>query len=190
MADDAPPSSIAPTVVCAGYDQVFTDGKIAEGACCANASCKFYDIARPADSGKRTSLHESFDFIGRLYVIKRVVKERQLDTKGIRTRRQKQERSTLGKLDAWLGERLRELPPKTPTAKASGYVLNYRQPPERYPKACGRNVDNNRGSHRIQPNPDLRGVGHQPGGSPDEKHAYTVTRDEAENIDIVDSSTL
>jgi hypothetical protein len=107
----------------AGYDQIFATGKVLEVACWAHTRRKFFEIARQAEAGKRISAHEALDFIGRLYAIEREAKEQQLDAAGIQRLRQEQARPILAEFKTWLEDRLRELAPKTPTAKAIGYAL-------------------------------------------------------------------
>src|SRR5574337_1312890 len=135
----------------AGYDQIFAEGKVKEVACWAHARRKFFDIARLAEKGKRISAHEALEFISRLYVIEREAKEQQLDAEGIRRLRQEQARPILREPKAWLEDRLRELAPKTPTAKAIGYALKNWPALERYTEAGRLEIDNNRSERAIRP---------------------------------------
>ncbi len=135
----------------AGYDQIFAEGKVKEVACWAHARRKFFDIARQAEKGKRISAHEALEFIGRLYAIEREAKEQQLDAAGIQQLRQEQARPILTEFKDWLEERLRELAPKTPTAKAIGYALNHWQALERYTEDGRLEIDNNRSERAIRP---------------------------------------
>jgi transposase len=135
----------------AGYDQVFADGKIIEVACWAHARRKFFEIARQAGQGHRISAHVALDFIGRLYDIEREAKAQQLDTEGIRRLRQEQALPILREFKDWLEARLRELAPKTPTAKAIGYALKNWQALERYTEDGRLEIDNNRSERAIRP---------------------------------------
>lgn len=135
----------------AGYDQIFAEGKVKEVACWAHARRKFFDIARLAEKGKRISAHEALEFISRLYVIEREAKEQQLDAEGIRRLRQEQARPILREFKAWLEDRLRELAPKTPTAKAIGYALKNWPALERYTEDGRLEIDNNRSERAIRP---------------------------------------
>jgi transposase len=107
----------------AGYDQVFADGRVIEVACWAHARRKFFDIAEQAEKGKRISAHIALDFIGQLYAIEREAKARGLDANAIRALRQQQALPILAAFKEWLETQLHALAPKTPTAKAIGYVL-------------------------------------------------------------------
>jgi transposase len=135
----------------AGYDQIFATGKVQEVACWAHARRKFFDIARQAEKGIRISAHAALEFIGRLYAIEREAKEQQLDAAGIHKLRQEQARPILREFKAWLEERLRELAPKTPTAKAIGYALKNWQALERYTEDGCLEIDNNRSERAIRP---------------------------------------
>jgi len=135
----------------AGYDQIFAEGKVREVACWAHARRKFFDIARQAEKGKRISAHEALEFIGRLYAIEREAKEQQFDAEGIRKLRLEQARPILAQFKAWLEDRLRELAPKTPTAKAIGYALKNWQALERYTEDGRLEIDNNRSERAIRP---------------------------------------
>jgi transposase len=135
----------------AGYDQVFTDGKIVEVACWAHARRKFFEIARQAETGKRISAHEALDFIGQLYAIEQEAKALELDSDGIRDWRQEKARPVLAQFKDWLEERLRELTPKSPTAKAIGYALKNWQALERYTEDGRLEIDNNRSERAIRP---------------------------------------
>jgi hypothetical protein len=134
----------------AGYDQIFATGKVLEVACWAHTRRKLFEIARQAEAGKRISAHEALDFIGQLYAIEREAKERQLDAEGIRSVRQEQARPILTEFRIWLDDRLRELAPKTPTAKAIGYALNHWQALERYTEDGRLEMDNNRSARAIR----------------------------------------
>ncbi len=134
-----------------GYDQVFADGKIREVACWAHARRKFFEIAKQAESGKRISAHDALDFIGRLYAVEHEAKDAGLDADGIRRLRQEKARPVLGQFKDWLEERLRELAPKTPTAKAIGYALKNWQALERYTDDGRLEIDNNRAERAIRP---------------------------------------
>jgi transposase len=135
----------------AGYDQVFADGTIVEVACWAHARRKFFEIARQVEKGKRISAHEALDFIGQLYDIEREAKGQHLDAEGICRLRQEKARPILAQFKDWLEDRLRELAPKTPTAKAIGYALKNWQALERYTEDGRLEIDNNRSERAIRP---------------------------------------
>ena len=134
-----------------GYDQVFVTGQILEVACWAHARRKFFEIAQQAEKGKPVSAHVALDFIGQLYEIEREAKDRQLDADDICQLRQEKARPILKQFRAWLEERLQELAPKTPTAKAIGYALNNWQALERYTEDGRLEIDNNRSERAIRP---------------------------------------
>lgn len=135
----------------AGYDQMFADGKIVEVACWAHARRKFFEIARQAEKGKRISAHEALDFISQLYAVEQEAKDAGLDVEGIRQLRQEKARPVLAQFKDWLEERLRELAPKSPTAKAIGYALKNWQALERYTEDGRLEIDNNRSERAIRP---------------------------------------
>jgi transposase len=135
----------------AGYDQVFADGRIQEVACWAHARRKFFGIAQQAEKGKMISAHVALDFIGRLYDIEREAKDQRLDAADLRQRRQEQALPILQTFKDWLEERLRELAPKTPTAKAIGYALKNWQALVRYTEDGRLEIDNNRSERAIRP---------------------------------------
>lgn len=135
----------------AGYDQVFANGKVQEVACWAHTRRKFFEIAQQAEKGKQISAHVALEYIGQLYAIEREAKDRQLDADAIRQLRQEQSRPILKQFKAWLEERLRELAPKTPTAKAIGYALKNWPALERYTEDGRLEIDNNRSERAIRP---------------------------------------
>lgn len=135
----------------AGYDQVFADGRVLEVACWAHARRKFFDIAEQAEKGKRISAHLALDFIGQLYGIEREARDRQLDATARRELRQQQALPILLTFKDWLETQLRELAPKTPTAKAIGYVLNNWTALLRYTTDGRLEIDNNRSERAIRP---------------------------------------
>jgi transposase len=135
----------------AGYDQVFADGRVLEVACWAHARRKFFDIAKQAEKGKRISAHVALDFIGQLYGIEREAKDRQLDATARQALRQQQALPILATFKDWLETQLRELAPKTPTAKAIGYVLNNWTALLRYTTDGRLEIDNNRSERAIRP---------------------------------------
>ena len=134
-----------------GYDQIFAAGEVQEVACWAHARRKFFEIARQAEKGKPISAHVALEYIGRLYEIEREAKAQELNAGGIRQRRQEQALPILHQFKSWLEERLRELAPKTPTAKAIGYALNNWQALERYTEDGRLEIDNNRSERAIRP---------------------------------------
>lgn len=135
----------------AGYDQVFADGRVIEVACWAHARRKFFDIAEQAEKGKRLSAHIALDFIGQLYAIEREAKARGLEANALRALRQQQALPMLAAFKDWLETQLRELAPKTPTAKAIGYVLNNWTALLRYTDDGRLEIDNNRSERAIRP---------------------------------------
>jgi transposase len=135
----------------AGYDQVFADGRILEVACWAHARRKFFDIADQAGKDTRISAHVALDFIGQLYAIEREAKDRALAAEERRDLRQQQALPILATFKDWLEEQLRELAPKTPTAKAIAYVLNNWEALRRYTEDGRLEIDNNRSERAIRP---------------------------------------
>jgi hypothetical protein len=65
--------------------------------------------------------------------------------------RQEQARPILAEFKAWLEDRLRDLAPKTPTAKAIGYALKNWQALARYTEDGRLEIDNNRSERAIRP---------------------------------------
>jgi transposase len=135
----------------AGYDQVFAGGQIIEVACWAHARRKFFEIARQAEKGKRISAHEALDFIGQLYAIEQEAKDLALDGEDIRRLRQEKAKPILSQFKDWLEDRLRELAPKSLTAKAIGYALKHWQALQRYTEDGRLEIDNNRSERAIRP---------------------------------------
>ncbi|MBN2700870.1 MAG: IS66 family transposase, partial [Methylothermaceae bacterium] len=135
----------------AGYDPIFADGQVIEVACWAHARRKFFEIAQQAEKGKRIAAHGAMDFIGELYGIEREAKALDLDAEGIRTLRQEKALPLLHSFKDWLEERLRELAPKTPTAKAIGYALKNWPALMRYTEDGRLEIDNNRSERAIRP---------------------------------------
>jgi transposase len=134
-----------------GYDQVFASGHILEVACWAHARRKFFEIARQTEKGKTINAHVALDFIGQLYAIEREAKDFNLDPNGIRQLRQEKAKPILAQFKDWLEDRLRELAPKVPTAKAIGYALKNWQALERYTEDGRLEIDNNRSERAIRP---------------------------------------
>ena len=135
----------------AGYDPVFASGDLLEVACWAHVRRKFFDIAQQAGKGKRIAAQEALDCIGRLYAIEREAKEQALDREGLQRLRQAQARPILAEFKVWLEHHLRQLAPKTPTAKAIGYALKNWDALNRYTEDGWLEIDNNRSERAIRP---------------------------------------
>ena len=103
----------------AGYDKIFTDGRVKEAACMAHARRKIHDLhVRKATPTTIEALRR----IGELYAIEAQIRGQPPDAR--QRIRQQQSRPLLDSLEVWLRERLLTLSTQSDTTKAINYMLN------------------------------------------------------------------
>jgi transposase len=103
----------------AGYDKIFTDGRVKEAACMAHARRKIHDLhARKATPTTTEILRR----IGELYAIESQIRGQPVDER--KRIRQLQARPLLAELEVWLQNRLLTLSTQSDTTKAINYMLN------------------------------------------------------------------
>ena len=103
----------------AGYDKIFTDGRVKEAACMAHARRKVHDLhVRKATPTTTEALRR----IGELYAIEAQIRGQLPDLR--QQIRQQQSRPLLDSLEVWLRERLLMLSTQSDTTKAINYMLN------------------------------------------------------------------
>jgi len=103
----------------AGYDKIFTDGRVREAACMAHARRKIHDLhVRKATPTTTEVLRR----IGELYAIEAQIRGQPADER--KRIRQQQARPLLDKLEIWLRQRLLTLSTQSDTTKAINYMLN------------------------------------------------------------------
>jgi transposase len=103
----------------AGYDKIFTDGRIKEAACMAHARRKLHDLhVRKATPTTTEALRR----IGELYAIESQIRGQFPDER--KRIRQQQARPLLDSFEVWLRERLLKLSTQSDTTKAINYLLN------------------------------------------------------------------
>jgi len=103
----------------AGYDQLYTSGKVTEVGCWAHARRYFFD----AKSTAPVPANEALLRIGSLYTMERQAKERKLASDALCALRQEKAAPQLTALATWLRERQATVLPKSPVGQAFGYAL-------------------------------------------------------------------
>jgi transposase len=103
----------------AGYNEVYTDGRVKEAACMAHARRKIHDLhVRKATPTTIEALRR----IGELYVIEAQIRGKPPDER--KRIRQQQAKPLLEDLEIWLRQRLLTLSTQSDTTKAINYMLN------------------------------------------------------------------
>ncbi len=102
----------------AGFDQIYTAGRIQEAACWAHVRRKFYDLQV---AHKSPVAAEALERIGELYAIEKDIRGRPPDER--REIRNTRSRPLLESLKQWLEETLGKLSRKSDTAVAVRYAL-------------------------------------------------------------------
>jgi hypothetical protein len=103
----------------AGYDKIFTDGRVKEVACMAHARRKMHDLhVRKATPTTTEALRR----ISELYAIEAQIRGQLPDER--QRIRQQQSRPLLDHFEKWLRERLLTLSTQSDTTKAINYMLN------------------------------------------------------------------
>lgn len=133
----------------AGYDAVFSDGRIIEVGCMAHARRKFFEVAKVATTPGFA--HEVVQHIGELYAIERQAKEQGLPAPQIKALRVARAPPILETLKARLEAHWPKLPPKGPLAQAIGYMLRQWQALTRYLEDGRLAIDNNLTENAIRP---------------------------------------
>lgn len=132
-----------------GFDALYKDARILEVGCWAHARRKFFEIAEAAPKDTRTAAHDALDWIGKLYLIERVIADEPPDKK--RTIRQEQSAPVLDEFRIWLDGTLRSILPRSPTAGAIGYALNHWAALNRYLESGILDIDNNACERAMRP---------------------------------------
>lgn len=103
----------------AGYNEIYTDGRVKEAACMAHARRKIHDLhVRKATPTTTEALRR----IGELYAIEAQIRGQPPDVR--QQIRQQQSRPLLDSLEVWLRERRLTLSTQSDTTKAINYMLN------------------------------------------------------------------
>jgi hypothetical protein len=103
----------------AGYNAIFTDGRVHEAACMAHARRKIHDLhVRKATPTTTEALRR----IGELYAIEEQIRGQLPDQR--KRIRQEQSRPLLDDFEVWLRTRLLTLSTQSDTTKAINYMLN------------------------------------------------------------------
>lgn len=122
----------------AGYDKIFTDGRVREAACMAHARRKIHDLhVRKATPTTTEALRR----IGELYAIEAQIRGQPADDR--KRIRQHQARPLLNELEIWLRQRLLTLSTQSDTTKAINYMLNQWQALTYYCEDGVAEIDNN-----------------------------------------------
>ena len=103
----------------AGYDKIFTDGRVTEAACMAHARRKIHDLHVRKATPTTTEILRR---IGELYAIEAQIRGQPADER--KRIRQLQARPLLAELEIWLRNRLLTLSTQSDTTKAINYMLN------------------------------------------------------------------
>ena len=132
----------------AGYDKIFTSGKVIEVGCLAHLRRKFVE-ARESDA---EHVDPVVRVIAELYRIERRARDEGLDERGRGALRQRESAGLMETLHALLVSTRRAVLPKCPVAAAIGYALNQWEALKQFLKDGRLEIDNN-GAERA-----LRGI--------------------------------
>jgi transposase len=134
------------------YSSVSKRNDIFSVGCLAHARRKFDEALKAQKKKGRGGLaKQGFDFIQRLYRVEREARERDLDADGRKTLRDDKAKPIWNELRQWLDRAVGQVPPKSLTGKALGYL------DKQWPRLIrvlddGRiEVDNNRCENAIRP---------------------------------------
>jgi transposase len=106
-----------------GYAAVSKRNDIFSVGCLAHARRKFDEALKAQKKKGRGGLaKQGFDFIQRLYRVEREARERNLDADGRKALRDEKARPIWNELRQWLDGALGQVPPKSLTGKALGYL--------------------------------------------------------------------
>ena len=122
----------------AGYNAVFTDGRVREAACMAHARRKIHDLHIRKATATTT---EALRRIGELYAIEEQIRGQLPDQR--KRIRQEQSRPLLDDFEVWLRTRLLTLSTQSDTTKAINYMLNQWQALVYYCEDGIAEIDNN-----------------------------------------------
>lgn len=122
----------------AGYNEVFTSGKLIEAGCMAHARRKFFEVH---ESTKSPLAQRALLEIAKLYAIEAEVTE--LTPARRAALRRARAGPILDGFKGWLDQTLAQAPPRSALAKAIGYTLNRWKALRRYLDDGMLNIDNN-----------------------------------------------
>lgn len=122
-----------------GYDGLYRDGlwNILEVACWAHCR-RYWWEARSTDSPRA---HEALGYIGRLYQIEEVVRDRAVEE--VHAARQEHALPILSDFKSWLDDQQGRVLPKSPIAQSLTYTLNQWAALNRYCEDGELSIDNN-----------------------------------------------
>ncbi len=123
----------------AGYDALYSTGKVLEVSCWAHARRKFYE-ARLTDPGRCL---QAMAWIKRLYQVEREAKQDKLDVDVRQKMRQDKSVALLGEFKPWLDEQSDQVLPKSPVMDAMQYVRSRWASFTRYTESGILAIDNN-----------------------------------------------
>ncbi|MBA3774817.1 MAG: IS66 family transposase [Ramlibacter sp.] len=129
----------------AGYDKIYTDGRVKEAACMAHARRKVHDLhVRKAT----VTTTEALRRIGELYGIEEQIRGAPPDQR--RRIRQEQAKPLLDDFEQWLRTRLLTLSTQSDTTKAINYMLNQWQALIYYCDDGRAEIDNNLAENALR----------------------------------------
>lgn len=131
----------------AGFNRLFTDGRIVEVGCFAHARRKFYEVAQTHPPPGLA--HEALVFIGRLYEIEARIKDQPPPERY--TTRQSESVPILTRFKAWLEGHYPTLLPRSALGIAFYYALSNWEALTRYAENGMLSIDNNTVERSIRP---------------------------------------
>jgi hypothetical protein len=129
----------------AGFEQIYTAGRIQEAACWAHVRRKFYDLQVAHKSAVAV---EALERIAALYAIEKEIHGRAPEER--REIRDQRSRPLLGSLKQWLEETLGKLSRKSDTAVAVRYALGRWEALMRYCDNGRLEIDNNAAERALR----------------------------------------
>jgi transposase len=128
----------------AGYDGVYSGGKVSEVACWAHARRKFIEIK----STERGDPFTALAFIAQLYQIER--KAKKMNSEQRRDFRQKHALPVLTTFKTWLDEKTESVLPKSLLSQAIGYAQRQWDALKRYIEDGDLQIDNNAAERALR----------------------------------------
>jgi|ETNmetMinimDraft_26_1059896.scaffolds.fasta_scaffold16704_1 transposase len=130
----------------AGYDVLYSTGKISQVSCWAHARRKFYE-ARLTDPGRCLP---AMAWIKRLYEVEREAKKAKLEPDERRELRQEKSVPLLAELKTWLNEQSDQVLPKSAVNEALQYVRSRWASFTRYTESGILSIDNNMSENALR----------------------------------------
>jgi transposase len=135
-----------------GYEALGRKPGVVLVGCWAHARRKFDQVIKAMGNQKKQSSADiALEYIGKLYAIEKLARQKELDAEEVRQLRQQQAGPILNEFKIWLDETAVKTPPKGLLGKAVGYTLSFWTRLIRYIDDGLLRPDNNLAENAIRP---------------------------------------